>query len=414
MRFPRTLAALLFVLGAASSAAGEKPSPASDGLWEGEGENIIYPSTPLNPFFDEPNVSRVVANLTGTVASLAVHVPVLHNASSQLERDAGKVQAQVERMRGLDKKIKQVENQARKDFHAKIKALAEEFYTSLDERTKSQRDTLSGLKQALKRRASNLERNAARASGVRQRVRRLKQMQNHGMERIENHMAEKNLVVLVVGNITFTYRNPSNSSPNEAKQPRRLEAVWTESNTPVTITERRLLTHRGGAQSLADLRVDSSLANSFIHTGRRTTRSGSTVQRRFLWGSVGNAIGEAASSVCESCLETAERGVEATKETGREAAALAERGVEATAELGREAAELTREGVETTRETVEVPREVLAAAAAEAERLANEAIDYARGAASGAFDALSKAAAGLVGAAKEAYDWLGKLENVSA
>ena len=116
MRFPRTLAALLLVLqflGAASDAAGEKPSPASDGLWEGEGENILYPSTPLNPFFDEPDVSRVVANLTGTVASLAVHVPVLHNASSQLERDAGKVQAQVERMRKRRQAAVEIQRRAR-------------------------------------------------------------------------------------------------------------------------------------------------------------------------------------------------------------------------------------------------------------------------------------------------------------
>jgi hypothetical protein len=401
MRLPRLLAALLLVAlqllvaaagGAASDAAAEKqpPPPSSK---EGEGEEVPIASLPPNIFAAERNVSRVVANLTGTVAALGVHVPALHNMSSQLESDAGKVQAQVERMRGLDQKIKKIQNQARKKFHAKIKALAHEFYSELDAQTKPQRDTLSGLKQALEHRAGHLHKNAARASDVQQRVRRLKQTQRHGLERIENHMAEKNLVVLEVGNITFTYRNPSDAGPTE-KQTRRLDAVWTNSKTPVAIQERRLWTHRRGAQSLHDVRVDSTQANSFINSGRSQTRGlVSTVQRRQLWG----AVTEAVSSVCESCLETTERGVEATAAAARE--------------VTREGTELLSEGAEATRETVEVPREVLAAAAAEAERLANEAIEYARDVATGAFDALSKAAEGLLGAAKEAYEWLGKLEN---
>ena len=355
-----------------------------------------------------------MANLTGTVAALGVHVPALHNMSSQLESDAGKVQAQVERMRGLDQKIKKIQNQARKKFHAKIKVLAHEFYSELDAQTKPQRDTLSGLKQALEHRAGHLHKNAARASDVQQRVRRLKQTQRHGLERIENHMAEKNLVVLEVGNITFTYRNPSDAGPTE-KQTRRLDAVWTNSKTPVAIQERRLWTHRRGAQSLHDVRVDSTQANSFINSGRSQTRGlVSTVQRRQLYGS----FTEAVSSVCESCLETTERGVEATaaaaREVTREGTELLSEGAEATRETVEVPREVLAAAAETTRETVEVPREVLAAAAAEAERLANEAIEYARDVATGAFDALSKAAEGLLGAAKEAYEWLGKLENVSA
>jgi hypothetical protein len=353
------------------------------------------------------HLADVVAALGDAVKNLAVDIPRLANLTEVLSDQSARVQATSERISGLDAQIHATENQARKAFHAKVRALAHAFYAALDEQTQPKRDRLATLKVDLRKAVEALDGNVTEADGVSVKVRRLKAVQESSMAKIQLHMARRNLVLLEVGEMTFTYRNPS-ASPAQIKKRRRLEAMWTHSKAPVTVPERRLLTRRGRAQFLGDVRVDAAHANSFLEAGRRsTTHHGPVslaVRKRYLLGAVGKFVGEVASDICESCLETAERGVEGTKELGREAAALAERGVEGTKELG-------REGVEFTRETVEVPLEWAASAAREVERLANEAIEYARGVASNAWDALSKAAAGLIGMAKEAYDFLGKLEN---
>eukprot|EP00946_MAST-07B_sp_MAST-7B-sp1_P002708 g2708.t1 len=343
-------------------------------------------SMSLEPPTGETQTSNPPADITGIVSTLGdavkdlnVNIPRLSNLTGVLYDSGTHVKIAAERITGLEAQIQATENQARREFHARVKALAHTFYANLEAQTKPRRDELASLRAELQQNANRLDRNVTEAEVLSDKIRHLKEVQQRGLRTVEAHMARHNLVVLEVGKMTFTYRNPS-ASPAQGQARRRLEVLWTGSKSPVVIPERRPSERLERPRVLSDVRIDAPHANSFINARQ------SKLGRRHLWGVVGEAIGNAASAVCESCLETAERGIEATKEVGRE-------------------------GIELTRETVEVPLEVAAAAAREVERVANEAIEYARGAATNAWDALSKAASGLVGVAKEAYDYLGKLEN---
>ena len=69
----------------------------------------------------------VVAALGDAVKNLAVDIPRLANLTEVLSDQSARVQATSERISGLDAQIHATENQARKAFHAKVRALAHAF-----------------------------------------------------------------------------------------------------------------------------------------------------------------------------------------------------------------------------------------------------------------------------------------------
>ncbi len=357
---------------------------------EDDGRSIEGPSTDREGFLIAPSGPRdrthaihlTAARLAGTVEELGVHIPRLADASARLERDTAIVQARATRLKGLDDWIKSTERRARQQFHEKVRALAKEFYTSLIDSTKAKRDKRDALKNTLKRQAERLDANTTKVRSAGERVRRLKHRQRQDLLKIQQHMSTNNLVELESGNLTFTFLSLDAIGNRE----RKLQALWTNSREPVSISGERshlVPASRAEARHLGDIRIDADSANSFsVRTAVRGPR-------------------QLLGSVCESCAETAERGKEATKEKSREATAAANAAAAAAAE--------------STRETVEVPREVATAAATTAAAAASSAVDTvvdaASSAASSAWNVLSSAASDLTGAAKEAYDYLAKLEN---